>query len=124
MHLFMMVESHPDAVDEARGGEHSGKKHVRWDRRHPAHQNNPGTAQDTSLASVVSGKLFRSRCLDFGENIAKFGDGILPNPPKRRECATYPRQSYLNIDRTAPFGHNMLENRCPISHPACFLLCT
>jgi hypothetical protein len=44
------------------GGEHSGQEHVRWDRLHPAHQNNPGTAQDTSLASLASRKLFRSRC--------------------------------------------------------------
>jgi hypothetical protein len=71
-----------------RGGEHSSQKHFRWDRRHPAHLNNPGTAQNTSLASVVSGKLFRSRCgcfLAFGqiwkENVAEFGDFQL-EPPK------------------------------------------
>jgi hypothetical protein len=50
------------------GGEHSGQKHFRWDRRHLAHQNNPGTAQDTSLASVVSGKLFRSRGVQNGND--------------------------------------------------------
>jgi hypothetical protein len=48
-----------------KGGVHSRQKHSRWDRRHPAHQNNPGTAQNTSLASVVSRKLFRSRCCFF-----------------------------------------------------------
>jgi hypothetical protein len=72
------------------GGVHSGQKHVRWDRRQPAHQNNPGTAQTTSLASVVSRKLFRSRCLNFREKIAKFGDGIPPNPPKRQNVTQTP----------------------------------
>jgi hypothetical protein len=51
---------------EREGGEHSGQKHVRWDGCHPEQQSNPGIAQGTSLASVVSGKLFRSRCFFFG----------------------------------------------------------
>jgi hypothetical protein len=60
------------------GGENSGHKHVRWDRRHPAHQNNPGTAQSTSLASVFSGKLFRSRCVFFWR-FGGFGREVSPN---------------------------------------------
>jgi hypothetical protein len=102
------------------------KKHVRWDRRHPAHQNNPGTAQDTSLASVVSRKLFRLRCLNFGGKIAKFGDGIPPNPPKRQNVVHTPaKASKASLELfLLDIMCGGLENWCPIVHLACFLLCT
>jgi hypothetical protein len=93
------------------------------DCRHPAHQNNPGTAQDTSLASVVSRKLFRSRFFDFGEQIAKLGDGIPPNPSKRQNAVHTPAKyckassELFLLDMIC----GVLENRCPIVHPACFL---
>jgi hypothetical protein len=68
-------------IQQCKRGVYSGQKHLRGDCRHPAHQNNPGTAQDTSLASVDSRKLLRSRRLDFGEKIATFGgsSGTSPN---------------------------------------------